>query len=289
MTVGIAAISAPPNIPPVIHFASDRMITVRGDFEYDAPHPKLYPLGKAVALLIAGETSTMMSVAQATWLEVRARGLSDVKTIADVCGRLLANHKRALAERMYLHPLGLTLASFGEMSSKMSPTLVGDLRYQLQHFSSEIVTDAIIAGIELDTLWPHLYRIDTDGNTWCEDHVGFSAIGIGARQAETQFMLQHYGPAWLWQNSLLLTHTAKKAAESAPGVGRDTDMHLIDTLQGLIPLPSSAIEILDKLYQARVSEEESRRKGQLPELDKALQAWLKSEQEKWRKESPDKT
>ncbi len=300
MTVGIAAISNPPPPPktdppqriqpPTVMFASDRMITVREVFEYDAPRAKLYALNRFCALLIAGETSTQMSVAQATFLEVQSRGITEIKAIAEISGRRLADHKRAMAERTYLQPLGLTLNTFTQRSAEMDRTLVSNLTHQLQSFTDEIGTEAIVAGVEPDSGWPHLYRIDTQGNTWCEDHVGFSAIGIGAPQAETQFMLQRYGTFRKWIDCLLLIHTAKRAAESAPGVGRETDIHLIDPLSGRIEVPDSAIKLLDSFYDARIVEEQRLREEQIPKLETALREWVENEQKnKDNTGAPDKT
>jgi hypothetical protein len=48
---------------------------------------------------------------------------------------------------------------------------------------------------------------------------------LGARQFETLFMYRGYSPFWDWLQALLLMYTAKKRAESSPGVGKYTDFY----------------------------------------------------------------
>jgi hypothetical protein len=81
-------------------------------------------------------------------------------------------------------------------------------------------TSVIFAGVE--PLGAHIY-ID-DGNVRCNDVIGFAAVGIGARHAESQFMLARHAYNSPLVDTALLTYIAKKRSEIAPGGGEATDM-----------------------------------------------------------------
>jgi len=106
--------------------------------------------------------------------------------------------------------------------------------------------ETIIAG--MDETGPHIYSIDSDGVSSCNDSAGFAAIGIGARHAESQFMFQHFAPHWHIGPALILLYTAKRRAEVAPGVGSETDMFLIAP-KGVVPLVATLVDFFRCTYE----------------------------------------
>ena len=109
--------------------------------------------------------------------------------------------------------------------------------------------ETIIAGIDSATgsVVPHVISIyksqSGDGVVNC-DSVGFAAVGIGARHAESQFMLAGHSRYSPMPETLLLTYLAKKRSEVAPGVGEGTDMFTIGAGLGSLCM-LSAIEDFD--------------------------------------------
>ena len=85
-------------------------------------------------------------------------------------------------------------------------------------------TACLVTGI--DATGPHIFAI-YDGVPMQADSVGFAAIGIGGRHAESQLMLAQYAPDLPAAAAMMLVHLAKSRAEVAPGVGPDTDMFVI--------------------------------------------------------------
>ena len=74
-------------------------------------------------------------------------------------------------------------------------------------------------------------------------------------------MASGYDTTWRLPEASLLMYSAKKKAESAPGVGRLTDMFVIDEDHGFYLLPLSATVSLENYYQefenaARIKREE---------------------------------
>jgi hypothetical protein len=77
-----------------------------------------------------------------------------------------------------------------------------------------------------------------DGRVSCNDGIGFAAIGIGARHAESQIMLNKHSWNSPSVDSALLGYIAKKRSEVAPGVGEGTDVFTIGPVVGsLVILP----------------------------------------------------
>ena len=128
-----------------------------------------------------------------------------------------------------LTPLGLDLDTFISRQGEMKSEFVSDVHSRMLRADDELRKSfglsTIITGVDEDG--PHFYTIiksfDED-HTTCADALGFAAIGIGARHAESQFMMNGQNPFSNREETLLLTHMAKKRSEVAPGVGKETDM-----------------------------------------------------------------
>ena len=97
-------------------------------------------------------------------------------------------------------------------------------------------------------VYPQLYAIDGD-KAACMNTAGFAAIGIGKSHAESQIMLAGHSPMRSLSDSALLVYTAKKRAEVAPGVGKETDMVTIGPQIGTFSkIEDKHIGYLDKIY-----------------------------------------
>jgi hypothetical protein len=132
----------------------------------------------------------------------------------------------------------------------MDPELVNQISQDLINFEIPDVS-VIIMGIDKigDNILPHIYTIN-DNDIRCDDLIGFSAIGSGARHAESQFMLDRH--AWNREvaETLLLTYSAKKASEIAPGVGAESDMFMIGPGLGqLVVIRDEAMTKLKNEYE----------------------------------------
>lgn len=104
----------------------------------------------------------------------------------------------------------------------------------------------IIAGVDLSGA--HIYTI-TDNQYTCNDSVGFSAIGIGSRHALSQLMLVGQSFTSSLPETVLAVYNAKKRAEIAPGVGRDTDMVSVGGGASFNQLRPDLMQKLEEEYQ----------------------------------------
>jgi hypothetical protein len=116
---------------------------------------------------------------------------------------------------------------------------------QLQEFDGPD-TEALIVGTEEDRA--QIWSIDSMGTARCFDDVGFHAIGIGAGHASLSLMQAGYTNSWLFANSLAATYAAKKVSETAPGVGTNTDIHMVNKF-GVTRLWPEAFDSVERIYQ----------------------------------------
>jgi 20S proteasome alpha/beta subunit len=235
---------------------SDRMQSA-GNIEYeDHFSSKVYKLGPATAVCLgSGETNalyTLVGLAQQQLQqkypgEVRASAIS-IYEVAGIYARQFSSLRRTRAEQVHLAPLGLDIASF----TQSAPELAKDLAEKLQR--EELGVQLIIAG--MDTAGPHIYgvgRRDDYGRELpyedCHDANGFFAVGSGDWQFRSMFMSHSYNSEWGFWEALFLLYSAKKKAEAAAGVGRVTDIVLVDE-SSMRDLDDSVMEAVDEYYRA---------------------------------------
>lgn len=240
--------------------ASDRMLTA-GEIEYEPPQVKQAMLGKSVIALVAGNFSIHSEAVLATLKHLRAEPTGDVEEIANIYGSYIARHRRREAVQRYLVPLGLDEDTFLVRQRDMVPTVVRGITDQLQQHS--ISAEAIIAGCEGRD--GHLFHVDNEGFVTCHNDIGFIAIGNGAEHASSQFMNYQYTTRWLYPGAVLLTYSAKRRSEVAPGVGAATDMHLVTP---------AGVEMIRQDVMAKVGEIYEREKKKDGERNSALIAEL---------------
>lgn len=160
MTVCIAATCNWVNNAPVVVAASDRMITV-GDVAFEPPQTKVYELSNSIAMLISGDTATQTEIAKRA-----ARRISDiiaadvgwvfVEIAADIVGKCIADFRRAVTQRLYLEPFGLTHISFLEKQASLSNDWVHATTNRILGYVPGV--SCIVTG--LDSSGAHIYTVD---------------------------------------------------------------------------------------------------------------------------------
>jgi len=245
MTVCIAARSR-----DVIFLVSDRMIT-SGDIQFEPQSLKILALTSSISVMAAGDSAFHSEVTQEVYKLIHDRVQLEpdnwwiVKDVAELYVRCRNNAKLRRSEAAILAPLGLDRHSWLAQQHIMDQQLVRELAREMINFSVPDVT-VIIAGVDNynGSPMPHIFTVTNDYIS-CDDITGFSAIGSGARHAESQFMLA--GHAWNsdLHSTAALAYRAKKDAEVAPGVGKYTDMQMIGP--GLGQTTSVRTEIQEKI------------------------------------------
>jgi len=224
--------------------ASDRMITAN-DVEFEPEQPKIWPLTSSIVALYSGDSALQTEILERVESDVASQIAKDpatwltVRHVADLYSRYYQATLRKRAETDYLSPFGLDGDSFIRRQREMDPQLVGRLASRLIEYKFQPQA-AILTGVDLDgpqttgtqpDTYAHIY-VARDADITCHDRVGFAAIGIGQSHAESQFMFAGHTRAKPFPETVLLTYSAKKRAEVAPGVGSDTDMFAIGAALG---------------------------------------------------------
>lgn len=269
LTVCVAAICE----DNIILGASDRMVTA-GDVEFEPPQTKVTFLTSSIAVMIAGDSSLQVEIVYEARDEVQQRVVAEptnwwrVRDVANIFFKNFKQAKRTRTENAILDPLGLDYDSFITRQQELSSELVDKIATEILNFEmSEIET--IVTGV--DTTGAHIYVVTNRGVT-CRDSVGFAAIGAGYWHANSQFMFAGHARSKPVPQTLLLTYTAKKRAEVAPGVGEATDMFWIGPSVGnSFPVGDHVVGKLGEIYDTIRSESTAAQETAYTEVTKYVE------------------
>jgi hypothetical protein len=270
----------------VIVGASDRMLTA-ADIEFEPETPKIHPFTTSIVALTAGDSATQSEILQAVDLKVAGLLAAEPKTWRTVkeVAELYADSYKKLrlreAETDILSPLGLTAETFITRQREMEPSFIRQVATELLNHSAPSI-GAIITGI--DESGVHIYVV-VNGNIDCNDKVGFASVGIGANHANSEFMFAGHTHDRPYPETLLLTYTAKKRAEVAPGVGEATDMFFIGTSLGsFTKITQPLIDKLEETYQTVEKRVEEAVKESEGEINKFFEGIIQAAEEAAKKQ-----
>ena len=235
--------------------ASDRMLTA-GNVEFQPPATKIFQLTTSIAVMVSGDMALQAEILSGLRSHIQtllsAEPKPDWFSVRDVAGWYAFYYeaiKLRRSEKDYLLPLGLTKETYLSRQQELSPELVNRIATELINFSLPN-TGVIVAGI--DRMGAHLYIV-SNGNITCQDAVGFAAIGAGAYHASSYFMFSGHARSGTLSKTLLLTYTAKRRAEVAPGVGVETDMFVVGPSVGTYSeISSDIIKKFENIYTVTV-------------------------------------
>jgi hypothetical protein len=254
VTVCIAARSG-----ALVMGASDRMLT-SGDIQFEPPlTSKLTLLTSSLGILQAGDAAFHSEIMWGVVAEVEARIKAHptewwfASEVADLYAKHRNIAKRKRAEATLLAPLGLNLATFRQHQQDLKDDIADQITRDLINYA---VPNVQVLVVGIDTRGPHIYVID-NGDISCNDVIGFAAIGIGARHAESQFMIGKHAWRSSEADTALLSYVAKKRSEVAPGVGEGTDMFTAGPRLGSLEvIADDVVQRLDRIYRRMIRRED---------------------------------
>lgn len=289
MTVCIAAVCNL-NIPgqlPLVVCASDRMITIN-DIEYEPDQTKLYFLASQTVALFSGDMQLhaviVPRVMHRISIVLAATKTVRVEEIAEIYAEEFAIYRRDRASKRYLAPLKLTIDNF-------SRTQPQDLAFDLANklLNAEVAAEAIIAGI--DNTGAHIFKIHDPGIATCFDTPFFACSGIGETHASSQFMLAKFEKRWSLEKTLFLTYSAKRLAEAAAGVGKQTDMVIVrpGIPEPIYALTKDDLDALERLMQSTTAKEAAAREEAYEFIRNHIEESRKKAEESKTSNEPDST
>lgn len=219
--------------------ASDRMLTA-GDVEFEPQTSKIVQLTTSVFLMTAGDSAFQAEVCREVQRTVSERIAAEpqnwwrVKDVAYLYLHTMDTIKQKRAEEALLVPLKLDGDTFLARAHELPRELVQELKDEIQNFRIPEV-ETIVTGVDTDG-GAHIYTVGTHNGISnflnCHDSVGFAAIGSGYWHANSQLMIGGHTRLSPGPETLALVYAAKKRAEVAPGVGKETDIFVIGTNLG---------------------------------------------------------
>lgn len=248
MTVCIASLCCSENgIPKKLVVASDRMVTLGNFMEFEHEVSKISILNKSSVVLVAGDTLRGSKIVDLAKIKISENvELTKTADIANIVAQVYSECRDECLENELFKPKGFTRKEFYESyQTKLLPQLAFQLDQTVSTFDYGV--QLIVAGV--DDIGSHAYTIANPGNTAIDVHqISYTSIGSGGLHA-TQALIGfgHSGVQDL-NKTIFCTFAAKKRAEVAPGVGRDTDLFVI-TDSGIKELSRDEINILEEIYQ----------------------------------------
>lgn len=212
--------------------AADRMFTVSAvGLEFETEEQKIESLGQSCVMMFSGNSAYGTEVLNETRLRL---GGNQSPAIADVVPHAESAYKVVRARKAESQIVGASLGQDYAAFLQRGGTLPQYLQPQATMFQ-QIVTlvnqfniglDAIVAGV--DATGARIAQITHPGLVAWMDKLGYSAIGSGAVQALTCLYLGAQTRHRNLFETLYSVYEAKRAAERAPGVGKETNLAVIE-------------------------------------------------------------
>lgn len=228
-------------------FASDRMVTSRQlSIEFEHDEPKFETLTNKCVALVAGETLPPTELFRTARTEIQ-----DSPRIGEIANVVEGNFQKMRMKRVedrFLKPRGLTMQNFLQAQRVMNANVV--LRLDRQIETTKLNVTILIIGADMDGA--HIYQVIDPGHAECFDKLGFHAIGTGLPHAISTFISYRFTPQVTLKRAVYVVYEAKKNAEKAPGVGKATDVGIVEG-QGVRIIKPDEIDLLAKIYDKRTS------------------------------------
>lgn len=271
MTVCIGAICADKK---ALIVASDRMVTSSmPPIKFEHTKRKIIPISNNCVALFAG--NALIPIKIIPMIKEMLSNNSSIGKIAEDAKNLFQMLRSQTAEDLILKTKTISKEIFyTKGASIFPPDLFRQVDYDFTNYDLGI--QLMIGGVDNEA---HLFGITHPGTLNCFDDISFHAIGIGSLHAIQVFIAHDYKVSYNIEETLNIVYAAKKSAESAPGVGRETDISIIQT-NGTINIEDKIINELQKIYNETrkpIIEEIKEKSAKLKKLLKAKQPEKKDE------------
>ena len=225
--------------------ASDRMVTMGGITEFEHEVPKVTQIGDRIVALAAGDALRGAQLINELRRDVH-HGAQQLQNVAATAAALYAALRRQQIESEILSPRGITMQQFYQgLQQAMLPQLVINIDNLIGTFNYNL--EVLIAGT--DDSGAHLYAITNPGGAYNDfQPIGYAAIGSGALHAVQSLIGMRQTPLRCLHETVFNVYVSKRRAEAAPGVGRETDVVIIQA-NAITRVEQPVLQQLDTLYQ----------------------------------------
>ncbi|MBI3538269.1 MAG: hypothetical protein HY070_12025 [Chloroflexi bacterium] len=229
---------------------SDRMVST-GDMTLAFEHPRMkaIPISSRAIVLTAGTVHEPDLLEQA---KEESKGKEKILDIAEVLKKVYQEIREKHVVDEVLRPLA-GFKSFSEWHARQTQlhdSLVMQLNDGIAHYGLNLTL--ILAGVDDRG---HIIRIEDPGAYRSYDNLTYCCCGMGDRHADNVFAWYRYSDTFPLVEALFIAFEAKKRSEMAGGVGRSTDIVIIDK-KGLNQVTADTIDAMEEIHNERESRSE---------------------------------
>lgn len=237
MTICIAAIYEDSGIIG----AADRALTY-GDINFQNGKSKVYKLTDNAVELVAGNVSIHPTVYEALKKEIEKSGITNISDMASMFVNESSKYK-----------IKMELAQIGQLIETPRSAAENIIAEEVKRITSNSIINppkgqellAIIAGI--DESGTHIYQM-INTRIDCKDMAGYACMGLNYISADNQIVSLNYERIDSKASVLWKVYQAKRSAEIASNIGKDTHMFIIDKAKGFRFVPKYVMDILKSNY-----------------------------------------
>ena len=227
---------------------SDKMITMpmlSQEFEHETP--KMAKLNNTCIAISAGDALTPVELFDHVTKDIRGIANPKVKEIVDKIKICYANLRKKFIEEEFLNSRGFTISSFYSRMSELSPQIAIPIDNKIVEY--DLGVDIVLGG--KDDEGAHIYLIANPGIARCFNGMGYVAVGSGMPHSLHSFITNNYNPDISFKEALFLAYEAKRLAERAPGVGKKTDIWIINE-NGIKDVSPIVLKELEEIYEIKM-------------------------------------
>ena len=148
-----------------------------------------------------------------------------ISEIKEAIANSYSEIRKKKIEDLYFKPMNLTIERFNQEQSNLDERIIEGLGRVFQEFEFPGGLEILVIGVDDKA---HVYLVNNPGIATPLDAVGWGSIGTGSPHAEYTFISGEYCTKFPFNKAVYLAYEAKRRAEVAPGVGKATDIYLID-------------------------------------------------------------
>ena len=200
---------------------SDRMVTtVNGSLAFE--HEVKCAIIAPNALVLTAGTIHEPELIEDTQAGITGKDL--IRTTADSLSKNYRLIRKKRIEHEILEKVGISsFNEFYRQQGVLHENTILELSRKIEKY--DLGVHLLLGGVDEKA---HLYMIGEPGTYRSYDELGFCCIGSGDRHADPVFAFYGFSPALSMEQTLKIGFEAKKRAEMAGGVGKETDAWIVE-------------------------------------------------------------
>ncbi len=231
---------------------SDRMVTA-ADFTLGFEHEPKFTMMSPFALVLSAGTIHEPELLEDASANITGVGIASMRQTAESISESYRKIRKKRVEDEILSCYGLS--SFDDFYQKQrllhedtNMRILNDIENYGSPENGGLGAQFIVGGV--DHKKAHVYAIGDPGTYRSYDSLGYCCLGIGSRHAEPVFAFFQFKPSLKVSETLQIAYAAKKRAEMAGGVGKETDAWIV-TEEGSYEITRETIDKLEDFYQKK--------------------------------------